>query len=399
MGGSHTSGTTIFSGPISLGNDLTFTAASGGTVQFSGPISETAASSLTKNGAGTVALAAANNSFQRHHGQPRRLQRGADLPGQRPADALAADLPAAQPAAPGLVAQYYTGTGGANINSASLASFNTSYLTAAGMTRVLTNNITANVSGGASGSFNFDTGGEGACFPSAVKDQNGGQYWAAKFTGYFYAPISGSYTFNTYSDDASMLWINNVDTAVSQNGGDHAEGNSTNTSVTLTAGTYYPITVGYDNDAALRPAGLLHAAGRQFDPHSRLAAVHRVPDFAYSNAVNVTQNSAIDLPASTPGTYQFPSLAIGSQTLSITDGTAGSSVSFGSTTLTGSATFNVAAGNTLIPGPISGSGPVTLTGSGTLLLNTTSSFSGGINVNGGVLVAAAGGLRRPTPAP
>ena len=60
IGGTHTSGTSTFSGNISLSKDVTLTSASGGTVDFTGVLSETVASDVTKVGGGTVVLKGTN---------------------------------------------------------------------------------------------------------------------------------------------------------------------------------------------------------------------------------------------------------------------------------------------------------------------------------------------------
>ena len=75
--------------------------------------------------------------------------------------------------------------------------------------------------------------------------------FSVEWYGYFYAPASGSYTFYTNSDDASYLWIGS--TAVSgyttsnclvSNGSIHPVQERSG-SITLTAGTYYPIRIQY----------------------------------------------------------------------------------------------------------------------------------------------------------
>ena len=201
------------------------------------------------------------------------------------------------PAAAGLNANYYYNTN--NITSTSFNNFNNTFLS--GYTPILTNNITANVNAG-----NFDFGTNGAYFPATVRNQNGAIF-AANFNGYFYAATTGSYTFNTYSDDGSMLWIGSSDTAVSQDGGSHGMTNSTNTPVTLTAGTYYPITVGYNNSGGgygLQVSYTPPGGGSTLLPVSLLCTA--TPVATYSGALTVTQNSAINLPAVAGTAFQFP---------------------------------------------------------------------------------------------
>ncbi len=109
---------------------------------------------------------------------------------------------------------------------------------------------------------------------------------------------------------------------------------------------------------------------------------------SYSNSVNVTADSTIDLEA-----YPFASLgvlAIGGNRLSVT-GLAGGSLTVGTTTLSGSPTFDPAASTTLVLGALADGGtPRTITkiNSGTLALGTpASSLVNGtqVNVTGGAL--------------
>ena len=53
------------------------------------------------------------------------------------------------------------------------------------------NNIVADVAAGAKGSFNFDSSGEGQNFPYPY-NQGSSVYWAASYTGYFYAATTGA---------------------------------------------------------------------------------------------------------------------------------------------------------------------------------------------------------------
>ena len=295
----------------------------------------------------------------------------------------------------GLNAGYYltaSSTGnGANISSTSLANFTGTYLS--GLAVKYSDNVTANLPNGASGVMNFDQGGEGHCFPTGQLGQT--VNFAAKFNGYFYAAQTGSYTFNTYSDDGSMMWAGSSDAAVSQNGGSHGEANSTNTAVALTAGNYYPITIGYDNQGGgygLQVSYTPPGGSSTLLPVSLLYSAFSTA--TYSSALSVTQNSAINLLAAPTG-YQFPSLAIGGQTLSVTGGAAGASVTIaGATTMSGATTFNVEGANTLnLAGAVSGASGLSKIGGGTLLLGASNSFTGGVTVTAGaVQLGAAGAL-------
>ena len=224
------------------------TAASGGTVQVSGAVSQSAPGSLSTAGPGVVVLSGSNTYSGGTTINQGVLNAGVGNLGSGPLNLSGGTFQPSAPLVSGLTAQYYTGTGANHLNYTSLAAAS-GYFN--GLTLALTNNITANVNSG-----NFDFGSTGTYFPTGPAPTGIATTtdFAAKYTGYFYAAVTGSYTFNTYSDDDSMLWLtagtmnNNGDTAVSQNGGASGHGlqNSTNSPVSLTAGTYYPITVGYD---------------------------------------------------------------------------------------------------------------------------------------------------------
>ena len=311
------------------------------------------------------------------------------------------------PLASGLTAQYF-GPNAANfahIVSPSLATFNANLPA----TATYTDNITQDVINGAAGNFDFDTTAEGAQFPNAQGFNPAADNWYAKYTGYFYAPTTGVYTFGLNSDDNSRLWINagqaNPDTAVVVSGtGTGGQGWSgahgtiqTTGQVTLTGGQYYPITIGYEEgnggyglEAFYAPPGTT-IANNDFLPVSLLSTLGQTA--LYSNALNVTKNSTINLPSTLGGvSYQFPSLAIGANTLNVTGGTTGCGVAItGTTTLSGVVTFNLASSLTLnLSGGVSGSGPLAVTGSGTLYLPTANTYSGATTLYGGTLVAANG---------
>ena len=69
----------------------------------------------------------------------------------------------------------------------------------------------------------------------AINFTNAGTNWAATFTGYIIIPTTGSWTFNTSSDDGSALYIDGVQ--VVNNDGLHGVNTVTST-VTLTAGAH-----------------------------------------------------------------------------------------------------------------------------------------------------------------
>lgn len=72
------------------------------------------------------------------------------------------------------------------------------------------------------------------------------------WSGYFYAPSTGTYRFQTSSDDGSYVWLGaNVDGPTNQsivnNGGSHGVITVTSLNYTLTGGFFYPIKLLYGN--------------------------------------------------------------------------------------------------------------------------------------------------------
>jgi hypothetical protein len=73
-----------------------------------------------------------------------------------------------------------------------------------------------------------------------------------EFLGYFRAPYSDNFTFKTWSDDASYLWIGNnaisgftTSNCAVNNGGSHGNIQSSSSSIPLVGGVYYPIRIQY----------------------------------------------------------------------------------------------------------------------------------------------------------
>ena len=112
----------------------------------------------------------------------------------------------------------------------------------------------------------------------------------------------------------------------------------------------------------------------------------------YSNAVSVLGDSTIDVQTNQA---QMGALSIGNNQLCVT-GASGSQLILGGATLSGAATFNTAAGATLVPGAIGGAGGVVKTGSGTLLLNVAANYSGPTTISAGTLELAGIDNRLPT---
>ncbi|MGA2033335.1 MAG: PA14 domain-containing protein, partial [Thermoguttaceae bacterium] len=300
--------------------------------------------------------------------------------------------------APGLTAQYYENNYPGHISSASLANFYSTYVNA--MTLKLTDNITQDVVGGTTGVFSFDTNNAGSHFPSPYNYGAGGvtippgsaqvNNWAAMYTGYFYAATGGQYSFSTSSDDDSRVWINNVDAAVVVNGtvGQGEPGNPTITPVTLAAGTYNPITVGYDEGNGGFGLQVFYTppGGAQATIPMSLLTVAAPSTFA--NNVVVNSNSTLDLGALTtaPNT-SFNSLSIGAtgaNTLHVIGGGT-ATASFGSTNIVNTPTFDVQGFNVLNLGPIMGAGGLNKNGSGTLLMSASSNYTGGTTINLGTV--------------
>jgi autotransporter-associated beta strand protein len=90
------------------------------------------------------------------------------------------------------------------------------------------------------GSF-FDFGNNGQYFPSVGNANH--EHFTAIWTGSFHAAVEGTYNFATASDDGSMIWLDNAETAVVNN--NYWQGVNRRTgSVFLTAGDH-PITIAY----------------------------------------------------------------------------------------------------------------------------------------------------------
>jgi hypothetical protein len=76
------------------------------------------------------------------------------------------------------------------------------------------------------------------------------------WVGYFLVPSTGSYQFQTISDDGSYLWIGsrassgfNTGNAAVNNGGNHGAQTRTSVVYSLTGGLAYPIRILYGNNA------------------------------------------------------------------------------------------------------------------------------------------------------
>ncbi len=133
-------------------------------------------------------------------------------------------------------------------------------------------------------------------------------------------------------------------------------------------------------------SGPLNLSGGTFQPSGPVVSGLTA---AYSNALDVTFNSDIDLPTGFGGTSQFPSLSIGADTLSLTDGTTGAGVKItGTTTISGAATFNVGVNVPLtLVGALSGTSGIIKNGSGLMVFDGTGNgFTGSVMINRGAIL-------------
>ena len=92
-----------------------------------------------------------------------------------------------------------------------------------------------------------DTSSINAATGGVVPNDSSWVSYSVEWFGYFYATVSGTYTFYTVSDDASYMWIGSTAlsgyttaNALINNGGIHGAQEVSGT-IALTAGTFYPI--------------------------------------------------------------------------------------------------------------------------------------------------------------
>ena len=83
--------------------------------------------------------------------------------------------------------------------------------------------------------FNWSSGTAGSGLPA--------DNFSVRWTGDVIAPVTGTYTFTTVSDDGVRLWVNNQQ--VIDNWDDHAASTDTSAGITLQAGQRYPIRLEY----------------------------------------------------------------------------------------------------------------------------------------------------------
>ena len=214
---------------------------------------------------------------------------------------------------------------------------------------------------------------------------------AAVWTGVLDVTIGGTYTFQSTSDDGSLLFVDGQE-VVNDNGG-HPMQTATGT-IDLAPGQH---TVTIEYTQAGGGAGIIvqysgaDTGGVMVDLGSLAGSVTAGAALNLTNPLTVTADSSIQLPAS--GTVGLASLAIGGQTFNITGTTAATTLAVsGGVTLAGpgSATFNVGTNVTLdLEGVVSGPGGMIKTGPGGMNMTAANTFSGPISLLDGTTQALA----------
>ncbi len=209
---------------------------------------------------------------------------------------------------------------------------------------VITTDRSSTANGQNNGGAVFDYGTSGQGFPSAVL-ANPNQF-AAVWTGQFVAPSSGSYTFDTGSDDGSMLFI---------------DGNAV-----VFNNAYQPITVQSGSVPLTQGSHSIFIAYYQGGGQYGMYADVQIPGGALQRIPNALLNT-------------FANLQIGSL------GGAGSVFVGGSNSLTVGGDNN----NSTFSGVLSGSGNLVKNGTGTMTLSGANTYTGPTVINQGLLIAAA----------
>ena len=102
--------------------------------------------------------------------------------------------------------------------------------------------------------------------------------FSVRWTGTVAAPATGTYRFQTVSDDGVRVWVNGVQ--VINNWTDHSSTTNTSGTINLIAGTRYSITIEYYENGGQAVARLrwLHAGQQQLRRRSEQPAVRRRRD-------------------------------------------------------------------------------------------------------------------------
>ena len=101
-----------------------------------------------------------------------------------------------------------------------------------------------------------DTSSINAATGGVVPSNSSWETYSVEWFGYFYATVTGTYTFYTVSDDASYVWVGSnalsgftTTNCLVNNGGTHGATERSGT-ISLTAGTFYPIRCQYGENAS-----------------------------------------------------------------------------------------------------------------------------------------------------
>jgi GLEYA domain len=102
----------------------------------------------------------------------------------------------------------------------------------------------------------LDTGATAVAATNSVVNSSVPEFVSYSYLGYFLAPTTGNYTFSLASDDRSWMWIGNDALAGAYTNANHIitttfnTGTITSPTISMTAGTYYPIRIVYGNGAS-----------------------------------------------------------------------------------------------------------------------------------------------------